>query len=108
MYYREHLEQLAHIKTLMAEHGYRPGEIRLLYQHQQLLDKKSVSKTKLLAEVIGVAKRGDVVREPFDSTDPSAYNSTYRRLERILKRQGKTFQIRTSEDGKHLEAIIKS
>ena len=109
VYFRDHLERLAYITKKMSE-GLRPGEIRLLALHGLLgvtLEKKSISKTVLLAERVKEAKRGDVIFEAFEEGNPSSYNSTYRRVERIAKRLGREFQIRQREDAKGLELIIK-
>lgn len=107
VYFREHQEQLALIIERMKQ-GYRPGQIRLLAEQQGLLQTKSVSMTKMLANMVSTATRGDVILEPLDPSDPSSYNTVYRRLERIAKRLKKEFQIRRSADGRNLELIIKS
>lgn len=105
VYFMADLRRLEMIRRWMAE-GYRPKEIRMALEIQHFgLGKRSTSGTKALQEAARASSVGDWIREPLP--DKRAYNSAYRRLERALKGAArKHTPIRTSEDGKSLEARI--
>lgn len=104
VYFREDLKRLDMIRGWMAE-GYRPKEIRMAFELKLMLGRSTTSGTKALQQRIRDAKVGEWVQEPLN--DKKQYNSAYRRLERGLKAaKRKHTPIRTSEDGKCLEARI--
>jgi len=101
--YNEQDQQKLNIITRLLKEGYRPSEIRLMLLATSWVDAKSVSQVDALHTMFQEAQRGDVVEEPFGL---NKYNTVYQRVQRVAKKNKKKVLIRTTKDGKALEAKV--